>query len=624
MAYQIIKSDGTLLLELADGFVDTASASLTFIGKNYSKFGELQNDNFLHLLENFASGREPANKLKGQLWFNTGTNAIQAYDGHQWQQLAVVSVAPTSTAASTKSNFWYDINNNQLFINTGTAFVLIGPEKAPGFNPTRFISATLLDIYDTPNPVIECLIDDEVVFIVSRTDFVTSSSNVISGISHIRRGITYKDGDNPLGNVSLVGTSLYATNATKLESDGGEYIPATALDTPTTIVQRDIYGGIVATGVTTNLLRATPNGIIEGNWTVNETLIPDLNGGAALGASSRRWSSVYSQSVDTTVLNADISTFIQLKDKKLRYIDQFDNDTLLAADSEFRLPTQHAVKYYVDNKYSGIQNEIDSLVPASIPAVANTLLKRDSSASGFVNTLTATTLSLTGSPATKISGFDPDPLLAANSDLKLATQKAIKKYIDDAVALEISNRISGDNNLQNEINALQAIPTGTIFYTAGSAVPSGYFSANGQALSKTTYTNLYNALGGSGSPYGQTLTTFNVPDLRGEFIRGWDNGRGIDAGRALGTTQADSVGPHQHDFTDVFAIVGDYGLGPSTAPNTDRNGAYLQKAFYAANATDNDNDNGVYGFPSRTDVTGLSIAAETRAKNVALQAIIKY
>jgi hypothetical protein len=55
MAYQIIKSNGSLLVELADGFTDKVSSSITFVGKNVSKFGEIQNDNFLHLLENFAN-----------------------------------------------------------------------------------------------------------------------------------------------------------------------------------------------------------------------------------------------------------------------------------------------------------------------------------------------------------------------------------------------------------------------------------------------------------------------------------------------------------------------------------------------------------------------------------------
>ncbi len=59
MAYEIRKSDGTVLLDLETGFVDAGSSSITFIGKNVSNFGEYQNNNFLHLLENFSANTPP-------------------------------------------------------------------------------------------------------------------------------------------------------------------------------------------------------------------------------------------------------------------------------------------------------------------------------------------------------------------------------------------------------------------------------------------------------------------------------------------------------------------------------------------------------------------------------------
>ena len=182
----------------------------------------------------------------------------------------------------------------------------------------------------------------------------------------------------------------------------------------------------------------------------------------------------------------------------------------------------------------------------------------------------------------------------------------------------MQSRISADTNLQNQINGFQAIPTGTIMYTAVSTVPAGFLALAGQSLSKTTYAGLYAVLGGY---YGQTDTTFKLPDLRGEFIRTWDNGRGVDAGRTIGTAQSGDVGQHYHNFTDAYANVGDYGLGPSNMSNYDRNGTYIYPSFYAGNASDGDQDNGMYGFPSKTD---LSIGAETRPRNIALQAIIKY
>ena len=80
MAYTINKFDGTLLSSVDDGTIDQ-STSLRFVGKNYAGYGEIQNENFLHLLESFASSNSPARPISGQLWFDAGTNKLKFYDG---------------------------------------------------------------------------------------------------------------------------------------------------------------------------------------------------------------------------------------------------------------------------------------------------------------------------------------------------------------------------------------------------------------------------------------------------------------------------------------------------------------------------------------------------------------
>ena len=90
-----------------------------------------------------------------------------------------------------------------------------------------------------------------------------------------------------------------------------------------------------------------------------------------------------------------------------------------------------------------------------------------------------------------------------------------------------------------------SLPAGSLIYYAGSVAPAGYLEANGALLSRTTYAALFAAIGiiytaGDGS------TTFGLPDLRGEFIRGWDHGRGLDAGRWMGSWQDQSVAAHKH------------------------------------------------------------------------------
>jgi microcystin-dependent protein len=92
-----------------------------------------------------------------------------------------------------------------------------------------------------------------------------------------------------------------------------------------------------------------------------------------------------------------------------------------------------------------------------------------------------------------------------------------------------------------------SVPAGSIVMYAANAAPSGWLECNGASIDRTTYAALFTAIGTTfGSVSG---SVFNVPDLRGHFVRGWDNSRGVDSGRAFGSSQANQVGPHAHTAT---------------------------------------------------------------------------
>lgn len=87
-------------------------------------------------------------------------------------------------------------------------------------------------------------------------------------------------------------------------------------------------------------------------------------------------------------------------------------------------------------------------------------------------------------------------------------------------------------------------PAGTIITFAGPTAPGGYLESDGRLLSRTSYPNLFNAIG---TTYGNTTSTnFRIPDLRGQFVRGFDNGRGLDANRIFGSNQSDQLRSHRH------------------------------------------------------------------------------
>lgn len=95
--------------------------------------------------------------------------------------------------------------------------------------------------------------------------------------------------------------------------------------------------------------------------------------------------------------------------------------------------------------------------------------------------------------------------------------------------------VSLGSNVTISLNTLYAVPTGMISMIYTSTIPSGWLECNGQST--------------AGYPTLQTLIGSNVPDLRGQFIRGWDNGAGIDPGRAIGSTQTDSTTLPTTNFT---------------------------------------------------------------------------
>ncbi|NEX94854.1 phage tail protein [Caulobacter sp. 17J65-9] len=97
---------------------------------------------------------------------------------------------------------------------------------------------------------------------------------------------------------------------------------------------------------------------------------------------------------------------------------------------------------------------------------------------------------------------------------------------------------------------LVALPPGAISAFATASAPAGWLECDGAVVSRATYAGLFAAIGTSYGA-GDGSTTFRLPDLRGEFVRGWDHGRGVDAGRAQGSAQADMVGPHVHGISTL-------------------------------------------------------------------------
>ena len=162
-----------------------------------------------------------------------------------------------------------------------------------------------------------------------------------------------------------------------------------------------------------------------------------------------------------------------------------------------------------------------------------------------------------------------------------------------------------------------SIPSGTVIHFAGQTAPTGWLKANGAAISRTAYAALFAAIGTTYGA-GDGHSTFNLPDLRGEFIRGWDDGRGIDRGRALGSAQGDAI-RNITGSIDTGSNSGHQLFDEATATGALAISQRRWKAWTNENA-DGRNNPAAFDFDASRVVP---TAPENRPRNIALLACIK-
>lgn len=165
---------------------------------------------------------------------------------------------------------------------------------------------------------------------------------------------------------------------------------------------------------------------------------------------------------------------------------------------------------------------------------------------------------------------------------------------------------------------VSAIPAGAVSMFAMSTAPTGWLKANGAAISRTTYAELFSAIGTTFGA-GNGSTTFNLPDLRGEFMRGWDDARGVDSGRAFGSAQDSQNEAHTHTGTTSSAGAHTHTIGiggssgsSATGVQTDPNDPVTTRTTSSA------------GAHTHTFTTASSGGTEARPRNIALLACVKF
>lgn len=310
---------------------------------------------------------------------------------------------------------------------------------------------------------------------------------------------------------------------------------------------------------------------------------PDANGTASQIATISHLSSEVSALNDSIALKANIASPALTGTPTTTTADRTSNNTRIASTAHVHSVVNHsagelttAYELYTINAVGDLSDAVDNLLElkASLNSPA-----------------------LTGTP----QSTTPD---RGNNSTRIATTA----YTIDAISVLEASITAALTSLTDLVNQTRPVPTGSVFYLATSTVPNGYLEANGSAVSRVTYASLWQALGSPNT--GNGSTTFNLPDLRGEFIRGWDHGRGVDADRTLGSSQASENLAHNHGMPGDDQL-GWYGNGYGGWTNTSRGGfPYDARSSYGGGAQ-------IY---NTTTDGGL----ESRPRNVALMPIIKW
>lgn len=190
MSYKINKTDGTLLVDLIDGTINTESTDITLIGRNYKGFGELINENFVKMLENFASSSAPANPLRGQLWYDTSENRLKVYNGTEFSTNGII-VASTQPNLAT-GDIWLNSLTNQMSFFDGTDLVLVGPVHTAAQGVSGFVSESILDTQNQTKTVLKFFVGNTLIGVWSAAQFTPVSAQLIAELV---------SGSNPTGTI---------------------------------------------------------------------------------------------------------------------------------------------------------------------------------------------------------------------------------------------------------------------------------------------------------------------------------------------------------------------------------------------------------------------------------------
>lgn len=213
MAYDVRQYNGDPAATVEEGTINS-KFDIRLVGKNYAGYGETQNTNFIHLLENFSNNTAPPKATTGQIWYNSADQKLQFNAGtmsfKEWHTIGSTESSEIAPTTLKVGNFWWDTTNSHLYCRSAVGTnVFIGGDTSGII--TQMKSRTVTAVGGATHEIIEAVVDNTTICIISKdADFVLNTEyNDISGFTHVYPGVT-------LSNVAGVKVNGTATNSDKL------------------------------------------------------------------------------------------------------------------------------------------------------------------------------------------------------------------------------------------------------------------------------------------------------------------------------------------------------------------------------------------------------------------------
>jgi len=600
MSYSVNHSDPSYqAITVPDGGVNNSSTSLTFIGKNYTGYSQKMGENFLHLLENFASPTAPSNPTIGQLWYNTNTSSptpqpqLMVYDGNSWVASGNVKKNQIKPITAVVGDLWVDTIHQQLYLWSGSAWILVGPPYSSGTESGPLVQI-IADSSNINHTIINFLVSGLSVAIIATEAFTPkitirgfentslkvgfnvspsyaswglaekASALVVNGTTVAASNFLRGDADSATSNKLTIqnarGLAIgVGSSVTELKQDAGATIISNTDSTNNKIFfrVRDQQGN----GLNPLSVVGDKIGVNKIAPVVALDVVGDIAATASISAGSSLTVGTTLAVTGASTLGDDATVNGQL------YLNWSDTNgtpirgaaVLPSIDSNYDIgsATARFNKIYSNNFYGTFNGNLSS----------NSTIQ--GSISGSANSLTsATNFSLTGdvtSNTVSFNGTGGTATFTTTLDSSFIDTKTLATDSFNTDVLIISRPGVGlrKTTKQSFLSNIPTVPVGAIFPWAGDpvnnpsvSIPSGYLLCDGSEQLITNYPDLFKVIGYTYKALGllQGQSTFALPDLRGRFPLGPDNmNNGTSVSSVIDGSSITTIGAMANRVTEVSA-----------------------------------------------------------------------